>query len=118
MEGNRLRHEVRINCLRARRVSIRIEAATLILFDPDSRELLRTGPNPLTYDQASRLCGARPGWPTTPAVGGRWAGQEWTDNGKACDRRALKRRASNTAQIVPIPNERGGPFNEANARRA
>ena len=48
MEGNRPRHEVRINCLRARRVSIRIEAATLILFDPDSRELLRTGPKPLT----------------------------------------------------------------------
>jgi integrase len=71
-----------------------------------------------------------------------WAGQEWTDNGQARDRRALKRRASNAVRIVPIPpelvtllrshldifgtgeagrvfhNERGGAFNEASARRA
>jgi integrase len=71
-----------------------------------------------------------------------WAGQEWTDNGQARDHRALKRRASNAVRIVPIPaelvnllrthletfgtgeagrvfhNERGGPFNEASARRA
>ena len=71
-----------------------------------------------------------------------WAGQEWTDNGEARDHRALKRRASNAIRIVPIPtelvgllrahletfgtgeagrvfsNERGGPFNEASARRA
>jgi integrase len=71
-----------------------------------------------------------------------WAGQEWTDNGQARDRRALKRRASNAVRIVPIPpelvtlprthlntlgtgeagrvfhNERGGTFNEASARRA
>jgi len=71
-----------------------------------------------------------------------WAGQEWTDNGEARERRALKRRASNTVRTVPIPaelvsllrthleifgtgnagavfrNERGGPFNEASARRA
>jgi integrase len=71
-----------------------------------------------------------------------WAGQEWTDNGEARERRALKRRAPNTVRTVPIPaelvgllrthletfgtgdaggmfrNERGGPFNEASARRA
>jgi integrase len=71
-----------------------------------------------------------------------WAGQEWTDNGEARDHRALKRRASNAIRLVPIPaeldhllrthletfgtgevgrvfsNERGGPFNEASARRA
>jgi integrase len=71
-----------------------------------------------------------------------WAGQEWTDNGQARDRRALKRRASNAVRIVPIPpelvtllrshldifgtgeagrvfhNERGRAFNEASARRA
>ncbi|HEX4100040.1 MAG TPA: tyrosine-type recombinase/integrase [Pseudonocardiaceae bacterium] len=71
-----------------------------------------------------------------------WAGQEWTDNGEARDHRALKRRASNAVRTVPIPaelvsllrthldtfgtgeagrvfhNERGGPFNEASARRA
>ena len=70
-----------------------------------------------------------------------WAGQEWTNNGEARERRALKRRASNTVRTVPIPaelvgllrahletfgtgeagavfrNERGGPFNEASARR-
>ncbi|MGH3864711.1 MAG: tyrosine-type recombinase/integrase [Pseudonocardiaceae bacterium] len=71
-----------------------------------------------------------------------WAGQEWTNNGQARDHRALKRRAPNTIRTVPIPtelvsllrthldtfgtgeagaafrNERGGPFNEASARRA
>jgi integrase len=71
-----------------------------------------------------------------------WAGHEWTDNGEARERRALKRRAPNTVRTVPIPaelvsllrahletfgtreagavfrNERGGPFNEASARRA
>src|SRR5436309_15878063 len=34
-----------------------------------------------------------------------WAGQEWTDNGEARDRRALKRRALNTVRTVPIPAE-------------
>ncbi len=82
----------------------------------------------------SWLCDARP----VRALGR----QEWTDNGEARERRALKRRASNTVRTVPIPaelvsllrthletfgtgdagavfrNERGGPFNEASARRA
>jgi hypothetical protein len=49
--------------LGGRRVTIRIEAATLMFFDPDTRELLRTRPNPLTYDQARRLRGARPAGP-------------------------------------------------------
>jgi transposase InsO family protein len=43
--------------LAGRRISIRIEAATLMFFDPDTRELLRTRPNPLTYDQARKLRG-------------------------------------------------------------
>lgn len=34
-----------------------------MFFDPDTRELLRTRPNPLTYDQARRLRGARPAGP-------------------------------------------------------
>jgi hypothetical protein len=46
-----------------RRVSVRIEEATLMFFDPESRELLRTRPNPLTWDQARRLRGARPAGP-------------------------------------------------------
>ncbi|MEN3266424.1 MAG: hypothetical protein V7646_3318 [Pseudonocardia sp.] len=55
--------------LGGRRVTIRIEDATLMFFDPDTRELLRTRPNPLTYDQARKLRGARPaGPPPRPAV--------------------------------------------------
>jgi hypothetical protein len=40
-------------------VSVRIEDATLMSFYPDIRELLRTRPNPLSYDQARTLRGAR-----------------------------------------------------------
>ena len=36
---------------------------TLMFFDPDTRELLRTRPNPLTPDQVLRLQGARPAGP-------------------------------------------------------
>jgi hypothetical protein len=47
----------------------RIEASTLMFFDPDTRELLRTRPNPLTYDQTRTLRGARPaGLPPRPSV--------------------------------------------------
>jgi transposase InsO family protein len=55
--------------LGGRRVSVRIEPATLMFFDPDTRELLRTRPNPLSYEQARRLRGARPaGPPPRPRV--------------------------------------------------
>ena len=55
--------------LAGRRVSIRIEDTTLMFFDPDTRELLRTRPNPLSYDQARKLRGARPaGPPPRPSV--------------------------------------------------
>jgi transposase InsO family protein len=55
--------------LGGRRVSIRIEDHTLLFFDPTTRELLRTRPNPLTYDQARRLRGARPaGPPPRPSI--------------------------------------------------
>jgi hypothetical protein len=55
--------------LGGRRVSIRIEDTTLMFFDPDSRELLRTRPNPLSPDQVRRLRGARPaGPPPRPSV--------------------------------------------------
>jgi hypothetical protein len=62
--------------LRGRQVSIRIEPTTLLFFDPDSRELLRTRPNPLTPDQVLRLQGARPAGPpprpqTEPITGQR-----------------------------------------------
>jgi len=42
---------------------IRIEPATLMFYDPTTRVLLRTRPNPLTPDQAARLRGARPAGP-------------------------------------------------------
>jgi transposase InsO family protein len=49
--------------LRGRQITIRIDAATLLFFDPDTRELLRARPNPLTPEQALRLRGARPAGP-------------------------------------------------------
>ncbi len=49
--------------LGGRRVSVRIEENTLMFFDPVTRELLRTRPSPLTWDQARRLRGARPAGP-------------------------------------------------------
>jgi transposase InsO family protein len=55
--------------LGGRRVTIRIEDTTLMFFDPDTRELLRTRPNPLTYDQVRTLRGSRPaGPPPRPSV--------------------------------------------------
>jgi transposase InsO family protein len=42
---------------------IRIEPATLMFYDPETRVLLRTRPNPLTRDQVNRLRGARPAGP-------------------------------------------------------
>jgi hypothetical protein len=55
--------------LAGRRVGIRIEPTTLLLFDLDTRTLLRTRPNPLSAAQVSRLRGARPaGPPPRPAL--------------------------------------------------
>jgi hypothetical protein len=44
-------------------VGIRIEPTTLMFYDPHTRVLLRTRPNPLTPAQAARLRGARPAGP-------------------------------------------------------
>ena len=49
--------------LSGRQVGIRIEDKTLMFFDPETRELLRTRPSPLSWDQARRLRGARPAGP-------------------------------------------------------
>jgi hypothetical protein len=38
-------------------------ARVVLFFDPDTRELLRARPNPLTPEQAVRLRGARPAGP-------------------------------------------------------
>jgi transposase InsO family protein len=56
--------------LGGRRVGIRIEPATLMFFDLNTRQLLRTRPNPLTPADISRLRGVRPaGPPPQPATG-------------------------------------------------
>ena len=49
--------------LAGRQVGIRIEPSVLLLFDLDTRELLRTQPNPLTEPQVLRLRGLRPAGP-------------------------------------------------------
>jgi transposase InsO family protein len=49
--------------LGGRRVAIRIDAATLLFFDPDTGELLRSRPNPLTAEEIRGLRGARPAGP-------------------------------------------------------
>ncbi|GAB3681590.1 IS481 family transposase [Saccharopolyspora tripterygii] len=50
--------------LAGRRIGIYIEeGAPLLFFDPDTRELLRTRPNPLTHDDAIRLQRSRPPGP-------------------------------------------------------
>jgi transposase InsO family protein len=49
--------------LAGRRVTLRLDGPTMQVLDPDSRELLRTRPNPLTTAQAIRLHGARPAGP-------------------------------------------------------
>jgi transposase InsO family protein len=57
------RYVLAAEILGGRRVSVRIEENTLMFFDPETRELLRTRRNPLTWDQARRLRGARPAGP-------------------------------------------------------
>ncbi|GIH47134.1 Transposase InsO and inactivated derivatives [Microbispora rosea] len=49
--------------LAGRRVTIRIEETTLMFLDPDTRELLRTRPNPLIWPKCLLLRGARPAGP-------------------------------------------------------
>jgi len=57
------RYLIAAEILGSRRVAMRIEENTLMLFDPQTRELLRARPSPLTWDQARRLRGARPAGP-------------------------------------------------------
>jgi transposase InsO family protein len=49
--------------LAGQQAGIRIDGSTLQFFDLDSRQLLRTHPNPLSHDQARRLRGARAAGP-------------------------------------------------------
>jgi len=57
------RYVLAAEILGGRRVGVRIEENTLMFFDPATRELLRTRPSPLTWDQACRLWGASPAGP-------------------------------------------------------
>lgn len=71
--------------LAGRRVGIRIEPATLLFFDLDSRQLLRSRPNPLMPAQVARLRGTRPaGPPPRPQV----------------EPIRVQRRASNTGVVM------------------
>jgi hypothetical protein len=71
--------------LGGRRVGIRIDEHTLAFFDLDTRQLLRTRPNPLTGNEALRLHGARPaGPPPQPCA----------------DPIRVQRRASNTGVVM------------------
>jgi transposase InsO family protein len=49
--------------LRGRRVAVRVDEHTLAFFDPDTRELLRTRPNPLSAAEIGKLRAARPAGP-------------------------------------------------------
>jgi transposase InsO family protein len=49
--------------LAGRQVGVRIEPATLMFFDPDTRELMRVRPNPLTPGQVRRIRSARTAGP-------------------------------------------------------
>src|SRR5215471_4440027 len=57
------RNTLAAEILGGRRVGIRLEQNTLMFFDPQTRELLRTRPSPLTWDQACSLQGASPAGP-------------------------------------------------------
>lgn len=49
--------------LGGRRVTVRIEEHTLMFFNPETRELLRTRPNPISWDRVRHLRDARPAGP-------------------------------------------------------
>jgi hypothetical protein len=56
--------------LAGRRVTIRVEQNTLLFFDPDTRDLLRIRPNPLTPGEVGKLRAARPAGPSPqPSTG-------------------------------------------------
>jgi transposase InsO family protein len=73
--------------LGGRRVGIRIEPVTLMFYDLETRELLRTRTNPLTPEQVKSLRGARPaGPPPRPSA----------------EPIRVQRRASNTGVIMVV----------------
>ncbi len=79
------RYVIAAEILGGRRVGVRIEENTLMFFDPQTRELLRTRPSPLTWDQACTIRGASPAGPAP-----RPSAEPVT----------VQRRASNTGVIM------------------
>jgi len=73
--------------LAGRRVAIRVDQNTLMFFDPDTRDLLRVRPNPLTSAEITKLRGARPAGP---------APQPSTEPVR------VQRRASNTGIVMVV----------------
>jgi transposase InsO family protein len=81
------RYVIAAEILGGRRVGVRIEENTLMFFDPQTRELLRTRPSPLTWDQACTIRGASPaGPPPRPST----------------EPVTVQRRASNTGVIMVV----------------
>jgi len=81
------RYVIAAEILGGRRVGVRIEENTLMFFDPHTRELLRTRPSPLTWDQACTIRGASPaGPPPRPSA----------------EPVTVQRRASNTGVIMVV----------------
>jgi transposase InsO family protein len=79
------RYVIAAEILGGRRVGVRIEENTLMFFDPTTRELLRTRPSPLTWEQACTIRGASPaGPPPRPSA----------------EPITVQRRASNTGVIM------------------
>ncbi|MEV4756021.1 IS481 family transposase [Micromonospora sp. NPDC049559] len=73
--------------LAGRRVGVRVDEHTLSFFDPETRELLRTRPNPFTPAEVARLRSARPAGPPP---------QPRTDPVR------VQRRASNSGTIMVV----------------
>jgi transposase InsO family protein len=73
--------------LGGRRVSVRVEQNTLLFFDPDTRDLLRIRPNPLTAAEVAKLRGARPAGPPPQA---------------STDPVRVQRRASNSGIVMVV----------------
>jgi transposase InsO family protein len=81
------RYVIAAEILGGRRVGVRIQENTLMFFDPVTRELLRTRPSPLTWEQACTIRGASPaGPPPRPGT----------------EPITVQRRASNTGVIMVV----------------
>ncbi len=79
MECVRCQQRCEAEILGGRPVGIRIEPATLMFYDLDTRELLRTRANPLTVEQTEGLRGGTP-TRSCPAALGHMSQISWREN--------------------------------------